>query len=158
MKKSAVKSIALFVALVVSPAAEAANYDYTAHYSHIGRSVLTDAQSDAQLQADTATCDGIVGVQRATPSASYRSCMQAHGWKYNFVTRVRAASAQADPYFSSNAKVKPGHFIDHDNGMDCQNMGGAEVCDPPDGTVHCFDPDQNLPCTRTGAMSICSNL
>jgi hypothetical protein len=28
----------------------------------------------------------------------------------------------------------------------------------PDGTVHYFDPDQNLPCTRTGAMSVCSNL
>jgi hypothetical protein len=54
--------------------------------------------------------------------------------------------------------VTPGHFIDHDNGMDCQNAGGAEVCDPPNGTVHYFDPDQNLPCTRTGAMSICSNM
>jgi hypothetical protein len=42
--------------------------------------------------------------------------------------------------------------------MDCQNMGGAEVCDPPNGTVHYFDPDQNLPCTRTGATAICSNL
>jgi hypothetical protein len=24
--------------------------------------------------------------------------------------------------------------------------------------VHYFDPDQDLPCTRTGAMSVCSNL
>jgi hypothetical protein len=39
--------------------------------------------------------------------------------------------------------------------MDCQNMGGAEVCDPPNGTVHYFDPDQNLPCTPP---AICSNL
>jgi hypothetical protein len=54
--------------------------------------------------------------------------------------------------------VARAHFIDHDNGMDCQNVGGAEVCDPPQGTVHYFDPDQNLPCTRTGAMSICSNM
>ena len=106
------------------------------------------------------TRDDAVGVQRATPSASYRRCMLAHGWKYNFVTgtKVQAAPAQADPCFSSNAKVAPGHFIDHDDGMDCQNMGGAEVCDPPNGTVHYFDPDQNLPCTRTGAMSVCSNL
>ena len=29
---------------------------------------------------------------------------------------------------------------------------------PPNGTVRYFDPDQNLPCTRTGAMSICSNM
>ena len=158
MKKPAITPIAPFAALVVSTAADAASYDYTAHYSDVGRPALADAQIDAQLQADTATCDDAVGVQRATPSASYRSCMQARGWKYNFMTRVRAAPAQAEPYFSSNAKVQPGHFIDHDNGMDCQNMGGAEVCDPPNGTVHYFDPDQNLPCTRTGAMSVCSNL
>jgi hypothetical protein len=37
-------------------------------------------------------------------------------------------------------------------------MGGAEVCDPPSGTVHYFDPDQNLPSTRTDATAICSNL
>jgi hypothetical protein len=160
MKKPAITSIALLAALVVSSAANAASNDYTAHYTHIGKPALANAQIDAQLQADTVTCDDAVGVQRATPSASYRSCMLAHGWNYNFVTRtkVQAAPAQADPYFGSNAKVAPGHFIDHDNGMDCQNMGGAEVCDPPNGTVHYFDPDQNLPCTRTGAMSVCSNL
>lgn len=86
--------------------------------------------------------------------------MLQRGWKYRFLTRdpVQATRAPADPYFSSNAKVAPGHFIDHDNGMDCQNTGGAEVCVPPSGTVHYFDPDQNLPCTRTGAMSVCSNL
>jgi hypothetical protein len=86
--------------------------------------------------------------------------MLQHGWRHSFVTRTRIqpARAPADPYFSANARVAPGHFIGHDNGMDCQNMGGAEVCDPPNGTVHYFDPDQNLPCTRTGATAICSNL
>ena len=128
-EKAAIASIALLAAHVVSSAANAASYDYTAHYTHIGKPALTNAQIDAQLQADTVTCDDAVGVQRATPSASYRSCMLTHGWKYNFVTwmKVQAAPAQADPCFSSNAKVAPGHFIDHDNGMD---MGGAEVCDP----------------------------
>jgi len=29
---------------------------------------------------------------------------------------------------------------------------------PPNGTVHYFDPDQGLNCTRTGLVSICSNL
>jgi hypothetical protein len=42
--------------------------------------------------------------------------------------------------------------------MDCQNTGGAEVCGPPSGTVHYYDPDQGLPCTRTAAMSICTNM
>ena len=37
-------------------------------------------------------------------------------------------------------------------------MGGASICESPNGTVHYFDSDQGLPCTRTGAVSICSNL
>jgi hypothetical protein len=160
MKYPAIKPVAVFAALVLSPAANAATYDYTAHYDYVGKPSLTDAEIDTQIQADTVTCDSAVGVQRAMPSVSYRACMLQHGWKYSSLTRqaVRVTRAPADPYFSSNAKVAPGHFIDHDNGMDCQNTGGAEVCDPPNGTVHYFDPDQNLPCTRTGAMSVCSNI
>ena len=60
MKKPAITPIALFAALVVSTAADAASYDYTAHYSDVGRPALADAQIDAQLQADTATCDDAV--------------------------------------------------------------------------------------------------
>jgi hypothetical protein len=158
MKYVAIRHIAVLAALVLSSAANAASY--TAHYDDVRKPSLPDAAIDAQLQDDTATCDNTIGVQRVTPSAGYRSCMLQHGWKYRFLTRdpVQANRAPADPYFSSNAKVAPGHFIDHDNGMDCQNTGGAEVCDPPNGTVRYFDPDQNLPCTRTGAMSVCSNM
>jgi hypothetical protein len=160
MKYVAIGPIAVLAALMLGSAANAATYDTTAHYNYVRKPALPDAQIDSQLQADTVTCDSAVGVQRAAPSAGYRSCMLQHGWKYDFVTRqaVQVSRAPADPYFSSNAKVAPGHFIDHDNGMDCQNTGGAEVCDPPSGTVHYFDPDQGLPCTRTGAMSICSNM
>ena len=160
IRRIAIKHIALFAALAVSASANAATYDYTEHYVYIRKPPLTDAQIDTQIEADTISCDNAVGVQHGAPSAPYRSCMLQHGWKYSSLTRTRVqtARAPADPYFSSNAKVAPGHFIDHGNGMDCQNTGGAEVCDPPDGTVHYFDPDQNLPCTRTGAMSICSNM
>ena len=148
----AIKHIAVLAALVASAAANAAAYDYTENYAYVRRPLISSAQRDAQLQEDTVTCNNAVGVHSGMPSASYRSCMLQHGWKYTSLTRTK------DPYFSSNAKVAPGHFIDHDNGMDCQNTGGAEVCDPPNGTVHYFDPDQNLPCTRTGAMSVCSNM
>jgi hypothetical protein len=158
MKHIAIKSLAVFAALAVSSAANAATYDYTEHYNYVGKPPLADYLIDSQMQADTVTCDNAVGVQRGMPSASYRSCMLQHGWKFASLTRTRIQTAPADPYFSSTAKVAPGHFIDHDNGMDCQNTGGAEVCDPPNGTVHYFDPDQNLPCTRTGAMSVCSNM
>jgi hypothetical protein len=158
MRQIAVRHIAVAAALVVGSAANAATYDYTEHYTDIRKPPLASAQRDAQLQEDTVTCDNTVGVQQAMPSASYRSCMLQHGWKFGSLTRDRAQAAPADPYFGSNAKVAPGHFIDHDNGMDCQNTGGAEVCVPPNGTVRYFDPDQNLSCTRTGAMSVCSNM
>jgi len=160
MKYVAIRHIVVLAALVLSPAADAATYNYTAHFIDVHKPRLSDAQSDSQLQADAVVCDDLIGEQHAASSAAYRSCMLQHGWKYGSVTRqaVKVTRAPADPYFSSNAKVAPGHFIDHDNGMDCQNTGGAEVCDPPQGTVHYYDPDQGLPCTRTGAMSICSNM
>jgi hypothetical protein len=160
MKRSAIKHVALFAALVVSSAANAANYEYTAHYDYIRRPQLSNAQIDSQIHEDTVVCDNAVGVQRGKPSADYRSCMLQQGWKYSYLsrTRVQMSRAPADPYFSSDAKLAPGHFIDHDNGMDCQNIGGAEVCDSPHGTVHYFDPDQDLTCTRTAVMSICSNM
>jgi hypothetical protein len=155
MEYSAIKTVALFAALAVSTAANAANYDYTERYDYIRKPQLSNAQIDPQLHEDTVACDNAVGIQQGKPSASYRICMLQRGWRF---TRLDRSKAPADPYFSSDAKVAPGHFIDRDNGMDCQNMGGAEVCDPPQGTVHYFDPDQDLSCTRTGAMSICSNM
>jgi hypothetical protein len=157
MKYAAIKPIAVFAALVVCSPANAATYDYTENYNYIGKPMLPGAQRAAQLQEDTVSCDNAAGAQHGMPSASYRSCMLQHGWKFSSLTRARV-QAPADPTFSSNVKVAPGHFIDHDNGIDCQNTGGAEVCVPPNGTVRYFDPDQNLPCTRTGAMSVCSNL
>jgi hypothetical protein len=160
MKHSVTKTVALFAALVVSTAASAATYDYTAHYDYIRKPQLSNAQIDSQIHEDTVACDNIVGVQQGKPSTSYRSCMLQRGWKYSFLSRtwVQASRAPADPYFSSNVKLAPGHYINHDSGMDCRNEGGAEVCDGPQGTVHYFDPDQDLPCTRTGLMSICTNM
>jgi hypothetical protein len=158
IKPVSLKSIAVFAALVVSTAANAASYNYTENYNYIRRPLIPSAQRDSQLQADTNACNNTAGAHRGMPSARYRSCMLQQGWKFSSLTRTKIPAAPADPYFSSNAKVAPGHFIDHDNGLDCQNTGIAEVCDPPKGTVHYFDPDQNLPCTRTGAMSICTNM
>ena len=98
-----------------------------------------------------------------SPSAGYRSCMLQHGWRYSFMTRSRIQPTRtpADPYFSTNARVAPGHFIDHDNGMDCQNMGGAEVCDPPNGTVRYFDPIRTCPArapARRRSVRTCNDL
>ena len=134
MKTIAIKPIAVFAVLILSSAANAATYNYTENYTYIRKPLMTSAQRDAQLQEDTVTCNNAIGVHDGMPPASYRNCMLQHGWKFSSLTRTRVQAAPADPYFSSNAKVAPGHFIDHDNGMDCQNTGGAEVCDPPNGT------------------------
>ncbi len=88
MKHVDIRHIVVFAALVLGSTANAATYDYTAHYDDIHRPALAKAQVDPQLQEDTATCDSAVGVQRATPSVNYRSCMLQHGWRYGFVTRA----------------------------------------------------------------------
>ena len=109
---------------------------------------VTDAEVEPGVQAATKVCDPA----NLHPYASKRflACMHRQG--YTFVRIQREASADPAP------KLARGHFIDKTNGMDCQTLGGAEVCDPPKGTVHYFDPDQGLPCTRTGVVSVCSNM
>jgi hypothetical protein len=67
-------------------------------------------------------------------------CMQTYGWTLDHMVPDQSA-----------------RYIDPDSGMSCQNIGGAAVCGPPQGTVKYYDPDQGLNCTRTGLVSICSN-
>jgi hypothetical protein len=155
MKPFAIAPLALLAAIIAGGAAHATAYHYTDHWDYIGKPALGAAEFDARLQDDAATCDSMVGAQRGSPTAAYRSCMRQHGWKFLSVTRVQVPS---DPNFSSDARVKPGHFIDHDSGMDCENVGGASACGPPSGTVRYYDPDQGLNCTRSGLVSVCSNM
>jgi len=143
-----------FASLLISEAANAASYHDTDHCDYIRKPALSNAELDARLQAESSTCGGMIGAASGTPTRAYRSCMLQRGWRFLSVTRQRAPD-EADPNFSSNAKVAPGHFIDHDTGMDCQNMGGASVCTPPNGTVRYYDPDQGLNCTRSGLVAIC---
>lgn len=62
-----------------------------------------------------------------------------------------------DPRFSAHVKLAPGHYIDRDSGLDCEDAGVLTACQPPDGTVHYFDPERGALCTRTGAAVLCSN-
>ncbi len=155
MNNSTIRNVALLAALFIGGAANAATYHYTDHWDYIRKPALSDAEFDAQLQADASTCDGMVGPARGMPTTAYRRCMLSHGWKFLSVTRTKVPDESADPNFSSNAKLAPGHFIDHDTGMDCQNTGGVSVCDPPNGTVRYYDPDQGLNCTRSSLVSVC---
>lgn len=144
---------AAFLLSAMSAPAIADNDQYDFDLIHRPASV-TDAQVDAGVQDATRACDP--SHRLSYGSRQFLGCMRKHGYK--FVRIEHQKTAPADPYFSADVKLRPGHFIDHDNGMDCQNTGFAEVCDPPNGTVHYFDPDQGLPCTRTGAMAVCSNM
>jgi hypothetical protein len=155
MKLTVITSLALLAAVFAGGAAQAATYHYTDHWDYIRRPALGAAEFDARLQSDAATCDAEAGSQHGAPTPAYRGCMRQHGWKFLSVTRTRVPS---DPNFSSDAKLKPGHFIDHDSGMDCENIGGASVCGPPNGTVRYYDPEQGLNCTRSGLVSVCSNM
>ncbi len=142
--------VAMLAALLVSTAANAAGY--TGHYKNIG---APSGDPYDRLQGDLAACDAVYGAQRVTPSKIYQGCMRQHGWRFLYETRDKETASDG---FNAHVKLKPGHYIDRDNGMDCQNFGGAAVCAPPDGTVHYFDPEQGLPCTRTGIVAICSNM
>ncbi len=146
----AIKRVAVLTALLFSTAANAASY--TGHYKYVGDPLQ---HSDVKLQTDLAACDGIYDVQYATPSKNYQGRMRQHGWKFLYETRDKETPSDA---VRSSVKLKPGHYIDPDNGMDCQNSSGVAVCDPPNGTVNYFDVEQGLPCTRTGIVSICSNM
>jgi hypothetical protein len=99
------------------------------------------AWNDAELQAAAQVCDAHYGVvmNGAITSANYKRCMLAQGWRYQSTARVQT-------------------FIDPDTGMSCQDEGGGAVCVPPQGTVHYFDSRKGLPCTRTGLISVCSNV
>ena len=157
MKHTIAGHAALLTALLLSGATHAATYDYTDHWADMRKPALGAAEFDAQLQSDAAACDGMVGAQHGAPTAGYRNCMRGRGWRFLSVSRVRVPDAPAGPTFSSSAKVAPGHYISHNNGMDCQNVGGAAVCGPPNGTVRYYDPEQGLNCTRSGLVSVCSN-
>jgi hypothetical protein len=158
MKTFAIAPLALLAAVLAGGPAHAAAYHYTDHWDYIGKPALGAAEFDARLQADAATCDSMVGAQHGAPTPAHRSCMLQHRWKFLSVTRVQVPTPSSDPSFSSDAKLKPGHFIDRDSGMDCENIGGASVCGPPSGTVRYYDPDQGLNCTRSGLVSVCSNM
>ena len=98
--------------------------------------------NDAQLQAAAQVCDQHYGVVEngAVTSANYRRCMLKQGWKYGSTAREREQT-----------------YIDPDTGMSCRSVGGAAICVPPQGTVK-YTNKHGLSCTRTGAMSVCSNL
>jgi len=87
MTRVAIGRIALLGALLVSTAVRAAGY--TGHYRYVGNPAL---HSDTKLRTDLTACDGIEGVQHATPSKVYRRCMLQNSGKFLHETRDNGTS------------------------------------------------------------------
>ena len=154
MKRLIVATVVLMGALASVPAfAETEQYDFDLIHRP---STVTDAQVDAGVEVATKACDP--AGKQSYGSKTFLGCMRGKGYKFVRIEHKKSPPVDSDPYFSSTAKVKPGHFIDHDSGLDCKSMGWGDICSAPKGTVHYYDPDQQLPCTRTGMLSICSNM
>jgi hypothetical protein len=97
-------------------------------------------RSMAAKRADGRKC-GSSRQNTFSDSSNFAQCMQTRGWALDHVIPDQTS-----------------RYIDPDTGMSCRNVGGAAICDPPQGTVKYFDPEQGLNCTRTGIVSVCSNL
>jgi hypothetical protein len=98
---------------------------------------------DAALNA----CYDQTGLPRdAAVTRAFKDCMKNRG--YRWVSTKLVKNPRSTPNDDS--------FIDPDTGMSCRNIGGASICEPPQGTVKYINED-GLSCTRTGAMSACTN-
>lgn len=52
----------------------------------------SDFEMDYAVSVDSTACNAQAGLQTGRPTAKYRKCMAAHGWKYSHLVRNRAAS------------------------------------------------------------------
>jgi hypothetical protein len=79
MKHVDIKHVVVFAALVVGSSANAATYDYTAHYDCIRKPSLTNAQVDARIQAipRLATAPSACGAQRPSRTIAAACCSMA---------------------------------------------------------------------------------
>lgn len=112
-------------------------------------------RSLAVAKAASALCFTQTGTSpEASPTQAYRDCMNAQGFRWMATKLLKDPPAK-----QATSGIPAGHFIDSDTGMLCQDSGGAAICVPPpaDMTIR-YTNKHGLGCTRTGAMSICSNL
>jgi hypothetical protein len=80
--------------------------------------------------------------------------MASHDYRW-----VYSRPIKEQPSKRVSSAIPKGHFIDPDTGLICYNSGGASICESPpaDMTIR-YTNKHGLGCTRTGAMSICTNL
>jgi len=123
----------------------------TTHYEMSYRDTIRPhghARSQAAYDRALDSCYAQTGLARdAADTPAFKDCMMGRGFRWLSTKEVR------DP----PSRQKDDSFIDPDTGMSCRNIGGASICEPPQGTVR-YQNRHGLNCTRTGIVSICSNL
>ena len=123
----------------------------TTHYENNYRDLIRpNGHARSQVVYDSAleACYAQTGQSReARDSQAFKDCMKGFGFRWRSTRLVQ------DP----PSRQKDDSFIDPDTGMSCRNIGGASICEPPQGTVH-YQNRHGLDCTRTGIVSFCSNL
>jgi hypothetical protein len=82
----------------------------------------------------------------------FKNCMRGRGSQFSYTHHGPSAGSG----YEKNSRQKDDTFIDPDTGMSCRNIGGASICEPPQGTVK-YQNRHGLN-SRTGIVSICSNL
>jgi hypothetical protein len=128
------------------------------HYNIVFHDTLRPAghhRSLAVAKAASASCFTQTGTSpEDAPTQAYKDCMNAQGFRLLSSKLVKDAPAK-----QAARGIPAGHFIDSDTGMLCQDSGGAAICVPPpaDMTIH-YTNKHGLNCTRTGGVSVCSNL
>ena len=86
-------------------------------------------------------------VRDKADTQTFKDCMNGPGYHWLSTKVVQDA----------RSRQKDDTFIDPNTGMSCRNISGASICDPPQGTVK-YQNRRGLNCTRTGVVSVCSNL
>ena len=137
---------------LTSPALASTHYETTYHDNirpH-GR-----PRSDAVYNSALDDCYRQTGLDRtAKDTQAFRNCMAGHDYRW-----VSTKEVQDPPSRRASNGLRKGEYIDYDHGLICHTEGIAGVCEsPPDGMTIRYTSPSGLNCTRTGAMSVCSNM
>ena len=143
---------ATFALVSLSPALASSHYEMTYHDNIRPNG---HPRSDAVYNASLEACYAQTGLARdARDTPAFKDCMKTQGYSWLATKRVQDPASKR-----VSSAIPRGHFIDPDTGLLCYNSGGASICEsPPANMTIRYTNKHGLGCTRTGAMSICSNL
>ncbi len=133
------------------------HYEFTWHDN-----IRPHGHPRSQAVADAAVdyCYAQTGLSREDDiTQAFKDCMATRSYTWVSTKLVQNPPSKSTTSKNPLAKLAKDEFIDPDTGLVCHNTGFASICESPpaDMTIH-YTNKHGLNCTRTGAMSICSNL